>query len=559
MKINWIRRVTPLLLGLVLVAFAGCTSGPDETPAITTPPAAEQPAATQAPAQNEADPAPIAPVYDRLIAEPLTITFLHPETAHAPLTSDSIVLEAIRERTNVTLDFQLVPASDFDTRKSILLATDMMPDVIRGNPSDVRQFARTGMFLNLMDYAEYMPNFLNLINAPDRYADTRSMFMNGNLYAFFRLEHFRVGVAPQPMIRMDLLETHNIPVPATWDQLYDAFLQLKAQYPDMYIMSTRNGTNYLIGQIAFALGSGGFEGFNSSQGIYFEPELGQYLFGPIQDNFKVVIEFLHNMFRDGLLDPDYAVATRDITWERLSSGRLFFYYDNNTFAARTFNPALDQIMPGARFELLDPMVNSFGQTRALRYQRDWFADCIIISADVQRAADIVRFFDWCYTDEGVMLTNFGVEGVSYYMNNGVPQILPELLARHANASDVLSSVQAEIGAGQFHFTPFIDETWFMQTVEPLMAEHGNRINDLTDAGYIHFMRNDISLTFTEEEMERLTTWQTNVMTVFNSEIDRFIMGTRPLSEFDDFVAALVAQGAQDIQDLYNEAYQRMRG
>ena len=33
------------------------------------------------------------------------------------------------------------------------------------------------------------------------------------------------------------------------------------------------------------------------------------------------------------------------------------------------------------------------------------------------------------------------------------------------------------------------------------------------------------------------------------------MGTRSLAEFDDFVAELIRLGAQDVEAIYNEAYQ----
>lgn len=493
-----------------------------------------------------------------LISEPMTITYLYPENAYAPISQDCIALSTIKERTNVSLEFQLVPGSDYETKKSTYLATNKIPDVFYGSQSDIKTYARDGLFLNLSEYADQMPTYLGLINAPDRAEDSKNLYLDGNLYSFARLEQYRVGTAPQPMIRMDLLKKNNLPTPATWDELYDTFLKLKELYPDSYIMATRNGTNYLIGQIAFSLGSGGFEGFSSTEGMYYEPEEEKYLYGPIHENFKTALTFLHNMYQDGLLDPDYAVMTRDIAWEKLSSGRLLFYYDNDTFAARTFNPALQQIDPDAYFDMLDPMTNSYGQTRALRYQRDWFADNAVINADVERPEDVVRFFDWMYTDEGAMVTNFGAEGQSYYMENGEPQIMEELKTKHASSSDVLSSIQAEIGVGQFNFTPYINETWFKQTADPIMVEHGDRIDALTKSGEIYYMKNTMALAFTEEEAAQLTTLQTNVMTVFNTEIDKFITGARSLDEFDAFVQELVAQGAQTIEDVYNKAYQRIQ-
>ncbi len=543
------KKSLSLLLVALMTVAAASSCGKEGKPSSTV--TSSQPSSTGATESSGTG-------SSTLIAEPLTIQYLFPENGYAPISQDCVALQEIARVTNVTLDFQLVPAADYDTKKSTYLATNKMPDVFSGGRGDIKTYAGSGMFLNLSDYEQYMPDYLKLINSEDRAADSKYLYYNGGMYSFVRLEQYRVGTAPQPMIRMDLLEKNNIPVPTTWDELYDVFLKLKELYPEAYIMATRNGTNYMIGQIAYALGSGGFEGFGTGEAMYYEPTQDKYLFGPIHDNFKTVLTFLHNMYEDNLLDPDYAVMTRDICWEKLSSGKLLFFYDNDTFAARTFNPALREVDPDARFDLLDPMENSYGQTRALRYQRDWFADNTIISADVKRPEDIVTFFNWLYTDEGAMISNFGVEGKTYTIVDGEPKVTQELLDKYSTASDVLSAIQADIGVGQFNFTPYINETWFKQTADSVMVEHGDRIDALTEAGKIQYMNQDLDLAFTEDEINELTNLKTNAITVFNSEIDKFITGTRSLDEFGTFVEELKAQGAERIEEMYNQAYDRIK-
>ena len=66
------------------------------------------------------------------------------------------------------------------------------------------------------------------------------------------------------------------------------------------------------------------------------------------------------------------------------------------------------------------------------------------------------------------------------------------------------------------------------------------------------------LIFTNEEQDKLATLQANTLTVFNSNIDRFITGDRPISEFDAFVEELKAQGAEEMEKIYNDAYDRIK-
>lgn len=42
--------------------------------------------------------------------------------------------------------------------------------------------------------------------------------------------------------------------------------------------------------------------------------------------------------------------------------------------------------------------------------------------------DTVRFFNWCFTEEGAYLYSYGIEGVSYTVQAGKPALDKELVA-----------------------------------------------------------------------------------------------------------------------------------
>lgn len=44
-----------------------------------------------------------------------------------------------------------------------------------------------------------------------------------------------------------------------------------------------------------------------------------------------------------------------------------------------------------------------------------------------KTEDILRFFNWCFTEEGARLYNYGIEGVSYEVKDGKPVLNPELV------------------------------------------------------------------------------------------------------------------------------------
>ena len=421
--------------------------------------------------------------------------------------------------------------------------------------ADLRTYGITGMFADIEEYADYIPDYLELVLADDRITETAKFRVGGSLYGFRDLEKYRIGVAPAPMIRKDWLAEVGLQEPTTWVELYDAMLAIKAAHPDSYGFASRNGTNYMIGQYAYALGSGGFQGFAKTNGMYYEPDEDAYVYGPADEDFKNVVEFFANAYQDGLLHPDYAIMTRDLCFEKLSTGGLFYQTDNNTHAARVWNPALQESDANAGFKMLEPMENSEGQTRQYRYEKDWGSHAAV-SSQVEGIEIIMAFYNWMYTDEGVMATNFGVEGETYELINGEPMILQEILDRHKNDPDQLNGVQGELGAGLLCYAKFIDETTYKQTTDPMMIADGDQIQAVTERGDIHYMPAWPPLN--EDQSEREKTLQLQLGAIFDQEINNFFTGARPLSEYDDLIADLKAAGSEELEQIYNDAFNSLK-
>lgn len=498
-----------------------------------------------------------APKSDLWFEDGLTIKWMTRETNQQKMDLDAPVLQAIKDKLNVTIEIQPIPSADYETKKATVLASNTMPDVLGPGVSikEVATYAEMGMFVNLDEHKELMPNYFALVDAEDRITETNKFRVDGSLYSFRTLEYDRLAVAPMPQIRMDLLEEQGIATPATWAELYDAMLKIKQAHPDMYGFSSRSGTNYLIGALAYPLGTGGFPSFSTTRGMYYEPNEDRYVYGPTSEKFTRVVEFLAGAYKDGILDPDYATMNKDQMFEKLSNGKLFGVFDNNSFTARTYNPALQQIDPNARFDLLAPMANADGQTRAFRYERDW-GDQTVVNAQSERWEDIVKVIDWMYSEEGRMITNFGVEGVHYDMVDDFPTIKQEIVDRNANASDVFMAIQGEIGVGLHGFSLYIDEATYKQVSDPLFVEMGERIQQWTDEGTVVYLPNWPA--FTTEETEEITDLELRIGNVFDQEIDKYITGKKSMDQWSELVEMLKAQGAERLEEIFNAAYDRIR-
>lgn len=489
--------------------------------------------------------------------EEITVTMMVGEAATQEFPEQNYVVDYIKKKFNINLELQPIPGSDFETKISTVLATNNMPDIMGGITIEtINKYATTGMLLNLSDYKEIAKDYFNIMYGDERAGETKKFEINGSLYGFQKCEYNRIPVSSMIAIRTDLLEEQSISTPTTFDEYYDALLKIKEKHPDMYGFSSRNGTNYLLGQFAYSLGTGGFPLFQTTRGTYYEPKVDAYVYGPTSENFVRVVEFLRKAYADGLLDPDYATMNKDTMFEKLSNGKLMSVYDNNSFVARVYNPALAEIDANAKFDILEPLKNTDGEIRSYRYEKDWPNNNTIISSQTKYPERIVELLNWMYSEEGIKVTNFGEEGVDYDVVDGKVVTKQSLIDENKGASDIVAAIQGRLAAGLQGMAQYVDEGLNEQITDPIMVEQGKKINEWTEKEEISYWPQYPF--FDEEEKANVTNYETILNNIFNQEIDGFITGKTSMEQWNDLVKKLQEQGADKLEELYNQAYSRIK-
>lgn len=493
----------------------------------------------------------------------VTVTFMMTENANQALLQDTMVMKYIRKNFGLDIQILAIPSSDYDTKVSTAFATNDIADVTFGvTTQKLGAFDLEDMCVNLLSYKDALPNYMGLAydeNNKTRYEATQTFVSQNSdgedaMYIMRQMEYNRVDIAPISAIRGDLLDEQGLERPTTWAELYDCMLKIKAAHPDIYFFSSRAGTQRILATLAYGMGSGGFGTFDKI-GIYLEPETNVWTYGPTHENFRTVVQYLNNAWNDGLIDPDYASNDANNLWEKISTGKVAYYNDNNSFIARIFAPAFAAAgNDDWYFELLKPLANDYTATRALRYELDW-SDGIVIKKDCAGLDRILNFFDWQYTPEGARVMNFGIEGESYYIDeNGNPMIVDSIMEQTAGAADQYAAINSVIGTGIWGMAEYIDEGIYRQIYGDLFFEHGDIIRGWTEEGLIDYKY--MTPAFTAEEQEEVTEISLELQTQFDSNIDAFITGTRSMDEWDSFVQDQLNAGAERLEELYNAAYNR---
>lgn len=477
-------------------------------------------------------------------AKQMTLKLIRYEHPSQALKQDTPVLKEIAKKTGVKLQVEGVPQSNYNEKKQVLIGTNNIPDLILVDQNDINQYAKTGIFLNISDYLDQAPNLRKrLADNPE----TKKLLIDGKLYGFPITAQNQLSAGKAPMIRTDLLKKLNLKTPATYDELYQVLKKLKEAYPDTTPWTAR-GMGSFLDALAFGMGGG--------YGIYFDPDVkgGSYVYGTSKPAFKETLAYLNKLYSEKLLDPDFAVNTQQKWAEKLSTGKGLFYFDNNTFAVN-YNQALQQQNKEAMLDLIPYLSNSQGKIRGFAYPKaGWVSELYAVSSKVKDPAAVVKLYDWLYSDEGMQAANFGVLGETYELAGGKPKMLASILDKYKAAADPARAMLSELGTGYLSLAPHVDETPIIQVSNPDLVRWGEQIDK--DPGSKH-RAPSLKPPFTEEENEKIKQISSKLSQI-TADILKFIMGVKPLSEFDAFAKALNDNGATELENIYNAAQARVQ-
>lgn len=479
----------------------------------------------------------------KMFGSDLTIHVMAKVTASQAFTADAPVFKNIYDKTGVKIELETFPGSDWDTKAKTLIATNNMPDVMLNTPN-INNYVNSGVFLAVSDYTDkYAPNFKKL---QDKIPDIKNLYVDGKLYTFPTLSRHINNSGKVPMIRTDILKSLSLNTPQSFDELYSTLEKFKQANPSVYPMINRSGTKNLFSSLAYPMGSG--------SEMYYDKDVngGTWLYGPAHAEFKDVLTYLNKLYTNKILDPDYAVLSAQQWQEKLGTNKGTFFFDNPSYAMN-FNKSLSSMDASFKFEPMLTLKNSRGQQRNYAFGEHPF-NKTTISAKVKNPEKVVQFFDWLYSDEGADITNFGIEGKDYTKANNEYTVSKELVDKHKSESDPWRGYMGELGLGQLAFAQYVDD----RNQFPFMS-------DVEKSWYNLWMTDKamdklplVTPPLKEEDQTKFTTLSSKVSTMFYAEIDKFIMGSRPISEYDQFADQLNKAGAAEMEKIYKDAAAKVK-
>ena len=482
----------------------------------------------------------------KLVSSDVTIDVMLPESPLVPLNNNFTFYQYLYDRTGIKINFIGVPSSDYSVRRSLALSTADFPDVIQIAQAQVNDFASEGIFVNLSKHKNDLPNYFNIV---EKYPEAKVTFIDGESFAFPTIARWDKPRGSTLIMRQDILDALKINEASikTFDDFYNVLKAVKNAYPNIIPFIQRGGSNSLMSLLGYSLGS--------DSGISFDPQQRKWVYAPVQPQTRVVLAYLHKLYSESLLDPDYATTSGTDWQQKMASNKSFSYLDN-VGMANTNLPALRGIVPNASWNVIRMPQNSFGYARGLLINPHQLGRLWAVNSSSKKIDNILKLFNFLYTEEACDILNLGKEGIDFvYGPDGRPQLTPARIAKSTVDGIYVQRVgQAETGAAAYEtFIPYSDNlSYFIQLPEHQEAWYKTIEND---PAFVYPVN---APPFNERERGRLSEIVTNLSTIATVMFDKLIMGIDNLDTFNSYVARMKAAYSDEVEKIYNDAQARLK-
>ena len=453
--------------------------------------------------------------------------------------------QEVMKRTNTEIEFTNVSSENkiLSEQFSILQVSSDLPDIVEykwasyvGGPQSAID---DGFIIPLNDvFEKYCPNITKFLNEHPDIAKACSTD-DGTYYCFpfirgYGYENNTLLYSEGPVYRMDILKSLGFDkAPETAEELYNVLVAIKNAGVVEIPMSIR--PEHLSRFFAPA--------FDSWDDWYVEDGVVKH--GYLEHSRYDYLAFLHKIYSEGLLDNDYMSVNKNGMNSMFLSGKIAIGYNPGSLIASAVKS-----IENAEISSAKPLSKVAGTNSKFTKMNTVYDTTASSSAAITTSCKNVeaaaRLLDYAYGEEGHLLANFGIEGVTYTMVNGYPtytdfvnQNKDDVMAKYMRCATNGAMVQDPRYIEQYYDTP----------------EQAEALKLWAQTDYGKYMLPTVSIS--SEDSAKVASVINKVKTFAEEMETKFITGALELNEktFADYQAQLRTFGLEDIVPIYQKAYE----
>lgn len=493
---------------------------------------------------------------------------------------ESIGWQQYEKNLGVDIVWQQPASGQSAEQFNLIIASTDMPDImyynwLSGYPGGPDAAIADGKIVALNDYIEeYAPNFsAYLAEHPD--IKQEIMTDSGNIYCFPAVYTYTnqdskvwqgaMERAPYNetfiglIIRKDLLDEAGLDIPVTLDDWYEAlkaFKEMGVEYPLSCMATYVTLAQSFATAFDVTLPTVGMSGSSS----FSLRKDGTIQFGPAEDGYGEYLAFMNKLYSEGLLDPDFMVQDVANMQTKIVNGQVGAWVQMMPMGIGGMRDQVLAIDPESKFYpvgVLNP-VQKEGQNLLYRQGNlAYTSSGAAITSSCKDIATACRVLDYAWGEEGNMILNWGIEGESYQMVDGWPELTEQILTDSTYTPSEAFSRYRNLNG------PYPqDHTQRLVLKRNYSLADGETDENIAALDTWSSMENGTeraglpSVTLLTEEASEYANTYNEISTYVEEMFSKFIMGTESLDGFTKYQETLNSMGLERVLEIQQAALER---
>lgn len=507
-----------------------------------------------------------------IVKEQMKLKMFAPQFASIENMETNLFTKWAEEKTNIKIEWDLVPDNALNDRKQLMLASGDYPEVIlHGNLTKEEQmkYGKQGVFIPLNDLIEqYAPNIKKAMGDIP-YMKSSITSPDGNIYALPQVnECYHCDNALKVWMNKAWLDKLGMQVPTTTEEFYQVLKAFKEKDPNGNgkqdeIPLTGSDEMWTGNVTAFLMNAFIVDDYTEkTTGTFLRVVNDKVEFVANTEEWKQGLEYLNKLYKEGLIDPAAFTQNADAI-QQLANREGDNIMGTLTTALLSYAYPMNDTTPRHKdYVVVPPLKGPNGVQQTLLFggiNNSQFAITNKATKEQQIAA--IRFADLMYTEEAIVLQEHGPEDKGWRMAKEGELDLNGNQAKYAenvnpNPKPTHNDGWEQIGPSLRTYD--YRASWAALQQDPLAeGGYGKRLNEVSKEYEPYHSKEQFpnGLFIALEDADLSAQIKTTLVEYVKSNMAQFITGSKDISkEWDNYVKGLEGMQLNQYLEIYQKAY-----
>ena len=515
-----------------------------------------------------------------VVDEVVEYTICAPDTTYVCDLNENTLTPWIQEKTNVKINFEEIPDTEWDTKVNLLIASDELPDAfIYGSFSaaELADYGSQGVFLALNDIIEEHGHYVKQVFDQQEALPGAYTALDGNIYTLPDInECYHCFYSVRAWINQQWLTNLGLEYPNTVDEFVNVLRAFKEQDangngdPNDEIPFSGNATSWNSTIYPFLLNS--FLHYDTSN--LSVKEDGTVIFTPLQPEFKEGLQWIASLIDEGLIEKEALTQTEEQL--KTKGSNLDIALLGGFTSATWWSGVGSDNGEGSRcreYSGLSPLEGPNGVRISPWAGTGFNMGNSVITTACEDPVPLFKMLDYMLSDEATLRSQIGELGVDYNEpDEGAPGIngKPALYAKIPTSNTTGGTTGDEADTAMPNVFPsnrtsdfrlgeqadYSDPETQWQQEPRLYNESATYFAPYADE---HMMYPG-AVNLTAEESEKINFMKTQINDYVKENIVLFLAGEKSFdTDWDSFIAEFDNLNLDEYMELRQMAYTRQYG